>query len=316
MAKHEFTLEELRRYVRSDGQRLLDQDGYNSIGIAKKDSGDLYVLVTAEEGLGLEEASLGLENESINGHKVPIEIEHRSYRPAYTVVGESIKPERKRRLDPMRPGCSVSHPTGTAGTLGAIVHDNQTGAACILSNWHVLDGKGAEIGDEIVQPGPFDDNQTHRNGAGRLLRSHLGLAGDCAIATIENRGFERRALDILEPVSRLGRPELGDLCVKSGRTTGVTYGRVARVEITVQITYDVGSRKIGAFELVPDPDYPADDDEISKGGDSGSVWMAVGEDGSHTGVMVGLHFGGETFGPDRALACYADRVFEKRNVST
>jgi endonuclease G len=214
------------------------------------------------------------------------------------------------------PGVSVCHPKGTAGTLGAIVYDRQTGAPCMLSNWHVLHGEHGRIGDEVVQPGPFDDNRVGRNRAGVLVRSHLGPAGDCAIARIENRDFDPTVYELGVKAKRIARPELGDLVVKSGRTTAVTAGIVRRVDVIAKIPYDgIGARNIGGFEIGPlegaEPEY-----EVSMGGDSGSVWLAAEKSGGKlraTDVMVGLHFAGEGQGEsdEHALACYAHSVLEK-----
>lgn len=65
-----------------------------------------------------------------------------------------------KRTDRWRPapgGISIGHYKITAGTLGAIVKDKQTGKRVILSNNHVLaNSNDATQGDNILQPGPFD----------------------------------------------------------------------------------------------------------------------------------------------------------------
>jgi len=55
-------------------------------------------------------------------------------------------------------GCSVGHFRITAGTLGCWVrYKNEI---CILSNNHVLaDSNAGAIGDQILQPGPYDNGQ-------------------------------------------------------------------------------------------------------------------------------------------------------------
>ncbi len=59
------------------------------------------------------------------------------------------------RLRPAPGGVSVGHGAITAGTLGCWVTKN--GQKVILSNNHVLaNSNDAEIGDPILQPGPFD----------------------------------------------------------------------------------------------------------------------------------------------------------------
>ena len=57
-----------------------------------------------------------------------------------------VKPEaaiegRGRRWDVIPIGVSIGSKYSTAGTLGAKVIDNETGAEMILSNWHVLAGR-------------------------------------------------------------------------------------------------------------------------------------------------------------------------------
>lgn len=64
------------------------------------------------------------------------------------------------RTDKWRPapgGVSIGHYNITAGTLGCLVKENNTGNVMILSNNHVLaDSNNADIGDDIYQPGPYD----------------------------------------------------------------------------------------------------------------------------------------------------------------
>lgn len=63
---------------------------------------------------------------------------------------------------PAKPGMSIGHYKISAGTLGAVVRDRETGETLILSNNHVLanisDGtdERSKIGDPILQPGRYD----------------------------------------------------------------------------------------------------------------------------------------------------------------
>ncbi len=77
--------------------------------------------------------------------------------------------------------------------------------------------------------------------------------------------------------------ELGDAVIKSGRTTGVTRGKVTQVDATLQIMY---GNNIAVFEqqIVTDAECG--------GGDSGSIVLA--DDGS--GDVVGLLFAGSQDG--------------------
>jgi hypothetical protein len=68
-------------------------------------------------------------------------------------------------------GVSIGHPQVTAGTLGYMVRDSATGQALILSNNHVLaHSNGANIGDEIIQPGSTDGGLYPRDSVARLKR--------------------------------------------------------------------------------------------------------------------------------------------------
>jgi hypothetical protein len=64
------------------------------------------------------------------------------------------------RWRPAPAGVSLGHFQITAGTLGAVVYDRQTGERLILSNNHVLaNSNAARVGDPILQPGPADGGQ-------------------------------------------------------------------------------------------------------------------------------------------------------------
>lgn len=319
--------EALRRFVRTRADEFLSDKNVTSVGVGRV-GGELCIQFTVAQKVGPE----GLEALGtkalptqfvIDGHIVKTDVLQRKYATSYTLVAhsEAVKDQRKLRLDPMVPGVSVSHPKGTAGTLGTIVYDRRTGAPCVLSNWHVLHTPAGEIGDPMVQPGPFDDNRVDHNEAGTLIRSHLGAAGDCALGKIEGRSFDPTVLDLGVRAGRIGTPELGDLVIKSGRTTGVTFGEVRRVDVMTKIDYggDVGERNIGGFEIGPFEGSSADY-EVSMGGDSGSVWLAATKKSGKivaTDVMLGLHFAGETEGQtdEHAVACYAQSVFEKLEIS-
>jgi hypothetical protein len=60
----------------------------------------------------------------------------------------------ERRVRPLRPGLSVSHPDVTAGTLGGFVRRPGSSGLLALSNNHVLaNGGAAREGDPALQPG-------------------------------------------------------------------------------------------------------------------------------------------------------------------
>jgi endonuclease G, mitochondrial len=311
--------EALRRHIRAKGADYLKDPNITSVGIGLKNGkGPLCIQFTvgakgesAIETLGSPRIP---ETIKVDGKAVPTDVIERSYRPSYKLVELQQMDQRRGRIDPIQPGVSVSHIVGSAGTLGLIVFDRATGQPCILSNWHVLHGNAGQIGDTIVQPGPFDDNNTAMNDTGQLLRSHLGAAGDCALARIRQRGFDRSVYGLNVVPKRMAEVALGDRVVKAGRTTGVTYGVVRRVDVMARIDYGppAGSVPIGGFEIGSDPKHPAPEGEISMAGDSGAAWL-IAEGGKPTDIFAGLHFAGDasSAADEHALACYSSSVQQK-----
>ena len=217
------------------------------------------------------------------------------------------------------PVISISHIDGSAGTFGALVYDAMTGTPYILSNWHVLHGPTGALGDNIVQPGPHDDGNVVTNVMGRLVRSHLGVAGDCAVCSIIGRRVDDQILESDVVPKRVATVNIGDKVVKSGRTTGVTHGIVRRVGVVVNINYGgrTGVQAIGGFEIGVNPQKPPSRGEVSMGGDSGSLWL-IDIDGADKDVAVGLHFAGETDpnpAAEHAMACAIHSVFQKLQIS-
>lgn len=73
-------------------------------------------------------------------------------------VGE-LRPlaTRTDRVRPAPGGVSIGHYQVTAGTLGVMVRDRQSGTRMILSNNHVMANRNdAQLGDPILQPGAAD----------------------------------------------------------------------------------------------------------------------------------------------------------------
>jgi endonuclease G len=324
---NKMTPEDLKSFVRKIAPAYLNQQNINSVGIGYKIKGgkvtdQLSIQFTVNEKIGLE--SLESINEEpipesidIDGVEVPTDVIQRNFKINLKTQEEKIKSIRKQRLDPVLPGCSVGHPTISAGTVGCVVYDNMSGEEYILSNWHVLQGHRGVIGDKIVQPGKHDDSRITMNYAGHLVNSHLGSAGDCAVAKIDLRQLNDKIIDIDVQVKNIADPEIGDKVIKSGRTTSVTYGIVSRVHVTTKINYEgVGYVNVGGFEYTPDPDNLPENGEISMGGDSGSAVMLV-KNSKPSSTMVGLHFAGEVGNaPEHAIACYSRAVFEKLGIST
>jgi endonuclease G, mitochondrial len=328
--REEKMMAKLKRYVRANAESFLADPNITSIGIGYKrtagqDTSKLAIQFSVRakvvpEGLPALGSRMIPTTIKIDGLTVPTDVIERSYRPAYRTIVASAKDERRARADTVRPGISVGCRTTTAGTLGTFVRDRQSRQLVMLSNWHVFQGAGGKLGDDVLQPGKFDDNRAELNLAGKLLRSHLGPAGDCAIASVSGRSISNQILGLGVEASRIGEPQLKDRVVKSGRTTAVTYGIVTRLEVNTRISYPGGIvATVGGFEIGTDISNLPADNEISRGGDSGSAWMAVGRNGKATDVMLGLHFAGDGDGGDGAssefaLACYANSVMNKLEV--
>lgn len=322
-------MESLKQFVRTQGVEYLRDKNISSIGIGYKlrngkPTNKVSIQFTVNKKVSPETLeSLGTtevpKSFTIDGVEIPTDVIQRSYKRSYKIVKESTGSLRKVRIDPIKPGVSVANKNETAGTIGCIVFDRQDGTPYILSNWHVLHGPQGNIGDDIVQPGPHDDNRVHLNHLGKLVRSHLGTAGDCAVGSIEDRSFEQIILELGIKVEQLGEPALGDKVIKSGRTTGVTHGIVTRIHTITKIDYGdpVGEKSIGGFEIGPDKNNLPANGEISQGGDSGSVWLFRTNNGRPTKTMAGLHFAGEGASDpnEHAIACYARSIFEKLEIS-
>ncbi len=77
-------------------------------------------------------------------------------------------------------GVSIGHYKITAGTLGTIVTDRNTGEKLLLSNNHVLaNSNDAVIGDNILQPGPTDGGQNPGDRVATLHRfERIRFIGD------------------------------------------------------------------------------------------------------------------------------------------
>lgn len=189
---------------------------------------------------------------------------------------EAVQPRGSGRMGRIRPapgGVSIGHPDITAGTLGAIVYDRQTGYPYILSNNHVLansstrlTGRPARLTPSL-QPGPYDDGRPTLDAIGRLER-FIPLKRwdynlfDAAIARPDNPG------DVDPDIMEIGRPIgmadafLGQRVRKSGRTTGLTSGKVTLLDADVEVEYE-------AFVLQFTGTIGSD--MQSQGGDSGSL---------------------------------------------
>jgi hypothetical protein len=204
--------------------------------------------------------------------------------------------ELQRRVRPLRPGLSISHPDVTAGTLGGFVRRPGTVGLLALSNNHVLaDGDAATEGDPALQPGVADGG-TPADRIGVLsafvrLDADPGNLVDAAVAALQPgvaadpTAYPGGAL--LATVAAFDDVDPEELVEKVGRTTGHTRGRITAVEVDgVGVQYD------DAVHTFDDQvEIEGLTGAFSAGGDSGSViWR------SRDRAPLGLLFAGSAEG--------------------
>ena len=195
---------------------------------------------------------------------------------------------------PVPIGISTGHPDITAGTIGCRVTDGTNVYA--LSNNHVYANSNlAAIGENVLQPGPYDGGMDPQDAIGTLFDYEPIVFGlfssneiDAAIASSSTL-----LLGNVTPSDGYGIPKketaqgaVGLRVMKYGRTTGQTKGRIYAINATVNINY--GPAGIARFvnQIVITPG------SFSAGGDSGS--LIVGQQGSSARMPVGLLFAGSS----------------------
>lgn len=227
-----------------------------------------------------------------------------------------------------------------SGTLGALVQDS-VGRQYLLSNNHVLARSDhAQVGDLIVQPGLIDNNcRPNGDGPGTLpvaaLTAWLPLRSsqtnvDAAIAQVASHTVDP-AGSILElgahqPDGSLaaappgisstqGKGESATLqlrVAKSGRTTGLTCGKVTALDLDVSVDYyrDCAETKPYTTKIFTNQ-ISVSGDRFSDAGDSGALLVD-----SANAEPVGLFFAGgiDSAGVSHAIANPASDVLNSLNT--
>ncbi len=208
------------------------------------------------------------------------------------------------RVRPVSGGYSVGHRNITAGTIGTCVYDRlgRPGDPIgipprfyILSNNHVLaNSNNANLGDAVLQPGPFDGGTDPADRIGKLSRFvpitfdppvprnlHRNLV-DAAIAEGQFHDLKREIHWVGHTRGWLDRAQIhvGMQVHKCGRTTNYSVGRITAVNATVDVNY--GGGKIARFrdQIITT--------NMSAGGDSGSLVL------NRDNEAVGLLFAGSS----------------------
>lgn len=215
--------------------------------------------------------------------------------------------------DPLKGGisigpCRVIDGYVYVGTLGAIVKDNDSGDPMLLSNFHVMcvDDKWS-AGDTMAQPSRVDGGHCPADVVGELQRASLGGQVDCAVASHTARDHACEIVEIGEVTGTA--TAIPDMAVrKRGRTTGLTYGTVDTVDLTVKIDYGNG---LGVVTLTDQIGIEVDPAKSAKFGDNGDSGSVVVNDGRK---VVGLHFAGNEDGT-YGVANPIQAVLDALNVS-
>jgi PKD repeat protein len=283
---------------------LMRRDGIIGTGIRLAESGGQKIAVYAVSPTHAASARIPRQ---LEGYDVEVVVTGRIDATNYN------NPTTRERPAPN--GFSVGHPDITAGTIGARVKDG-AGNVYILSNNHVLaNSNAASIGDPALQPGPYDGG-TAADQIGTLAAFQTIVMGgssntmDAAIARVN-------AADVLgaTPTYAYGAPGTTpvnaspNMAVKKfGRTTGLTTGTVAEVNVTVSVCYVPRGMFSCAEAATFTGQIGISPGTFSAGGDSGSLIVTNNTSKS----PVGLLFAGSS---TRTLANPIGAVLSRFGVS-
>ncbi len=190
-------------------------------------------------------------------------------------LGEAGSLSLTQRSRPAMGGYSVGHYQITAGTAGTGAYDlapfpGEPPRYYILSNNHVLaKSNDANIGDPVLQPGPFDGGTIQNDTIGSLYRYvPIKFDGSCnyvdaAVAVTRFEWFTREVYYIGYTTSLYKQASVGQILKKTGRTTDFTTGRVTAINSTVNVNYGGGNVAKFCGQIVTS--------DMSAPGDSGSL---------------------------------------------
>ena len=214
-----------------------------------------------------------------------------------------------KRIRPAESGYSVGHFKITAGTIGTCVYDMLPEGGTtpprhgigiprtyyILSNNHVLaNSNDANLGDPVLQPGPFDGGTDPADRIASLSRfipitfdtpvprpQHNNLV-DAAVAAGEFHDLDREIywVGYVRGWRQKAAVRVGDIVQKTGRTTHYTIGRITTINATVDVGYGGGRTARFRDQIITT--------NMSAGGDSGSLVSTLDN------VAVGLLFAGSS----------------------
>lgn len=172
------------------------------------------------------------------------------------------------------------------GTLGLVVEDNSTGDPMMLSNFHVMCvNNGWSAGDTMAQPSRVDGGACPSDVVGELTRATLGGQVDGAVSRITARSHDCRITEIGNVTGTAAAVD-GEAVRKRGRTTGLTYGFVDDLALTVTIDYEQDVGNVTLSNQIGIEVDSAQSTQFGNSGDSGSVVVNA------NGEVIGLYFAG------------------------
>jgi hypothetical protein len=306
------TYNEMVEIKAANEERLLDRPGVTGVGIGYKvtdgkRTGEMAIRVYVAEKKPEDEIPKSeVIPKTVKGVKTDVierkfvlhalrmmvaemEIQADTTRYEQLMGGMSIGPCRSIWLEP--PDVPVAGWYLTTGTLGCIVQDNATNDPMLLSNFHVMcvDDQW-HAGDTMSQPSRADGGTCPGDVVAELTRGSLGGELDCAVARHTARDY---ACEILEigPVRGTAAAVHGMAVRKRGRTTGLTYGTVTALNVTV-LDVDYGDN-LGLHTLTNQIEIEVDPAQSARWGDHGDSGSVVVDD---QGRVIGLYFAGSEDG--------------------
>ncbi len=303
-------MEKLLRSLDRNKYQLLEMPGVVSVGIGLKttrnqETGQLAIIIGVEKKQALSRLAQGenitrlLRNLPTDINEVgTIRFQGFAMSPCSYKNNKPPSNLRQNKMRPAVPGISIGHHQITAGTLGAVVYGNFPQGVAILSNNHVLANCStgqddlARPGDPIWQPGPYDggskndllaqladfmpyhcvSREEYQKGE-RPAPNYM----DAALALpLDKKQINRKILGLGQP-DGTQEPMPGMFVMKSGRTTGLTHGKIITIHNTLYLEND-GNSFIFEEQFATTP--------MSDNGDSGSLIV------NRNKKAVGLLFAG------------------------
>jgi len=232
--------------------------------------------------------------------------------PAEKGGGGSTSVDPTARFDrPVPIGVSTGHVDITAGTISCRVVAG--GSAFALSNNHVYaNANDGQVGDLVLQPGPYDGGSSATDDIGTLADFEpLKFDGSANTIDAAIAATDAATLDNATPSDGYGTPRsatvtpaISERVMKYGRTTGLTNGKIYAINASVNVGYGSSGTAYFTGQIVITPG------SVSQPGDSGSLFVV--QKGGDARKPVGLLFAG---GFGATIANPIDSVLARFGVS-